>query len=74
MTNPRRYLSVSTRDGIRRYRAMSGGQPLCADKYTLEEAWACLKPYWPTTKATVDLWDGDRFEFTEIPIPNEVPA
>ena len=72
---PSRYLSASTgSDGVRRYRVIYGGQPLCADKATLEEAWAVLKPYWPTTKATVDLWDGDVGEFQEIPTPTEVAA
>ena len=75
MTKPSRYLSVSTdSQGWRRCRAMYGHQPLCADKATLAEAWAVLEPYWPTTRETVDLWDGDLGEWREIPRPKEVPA
>ena len=73
--SPSRFLSTSTDSrGVRRYRALYGGQPLCADKTTLAEAWAVLKPYWPPADKTVTLWEGDKSAFTEIPIPQEVTA
>jgi hypothetical protein len=71
MQSPSRHLTLRTLpDGRRRYAAIYAGVPLCADKTTLSEAWECLKPYWPTTKDTVDLWDGDQGKFLEVSRPS----
>jgi len=67
MPLPSRHLSVRTaEDGRKRYAAIYAGQPLCADRDTLAEAWAVLKHFVPSTALRVDLWDGDLGEFREL--------
>ncbi len=73
MSAPSRYLTLRTDSkGVRRYAAIYGGQPLCADQPTLARAWAALKPYWPDARIRefVDLWDGDLAEFREVSRPD----
>jgi|GEM_PF-5850569 len=60
-------LSANTgSNGERRFRAVFKGQPVCADKPTLREAWEAARHFFPEAEpGTVKLWDGDLGRYTE---------
>lgn len=66
---PKTYLSVSTNQaGVRQYRCIRGGMPLCADS---PEPDAAVEAYqfvfrYATAPVVAPLWDGDRRVWDEV--------
>jgi len=66
MTTPKTYMSTSTRAGVRHWRTIRGGTPLCADATepgaAVQSYLFCFR-YDDTKPTTAPLWDGDRGEW-----------
>lgn len=68
--DPRRYLSTTVHDGIRWWRVIEQGVPMCKDTQSLE---AALATYWKWAKVEripddvpVPVWDGEKGVFTHV--------
>ena len=62
-TSPRTYLSTSGG----KYRVISQGSPISADKTTPEEALAVCKAFPIWVEQPAKMWNGDEGRFVELP-------